>query len=203
MNRQSPLRCLLGALLAFGLSACSAKDAQWVHQNLKLTENFHAGTKVLETPRIPDTGRHRARLRATARTRGKRVGADIELVIRAEFKDYSFLDRISFASGRIFPLKGVKRETEDCGTTDISLCNVHEYVTVKLSRKYLQSKSTSGFSVKLLGRRDTVELFVPAEFVEGLLARMEGRVPHVPEDHPSATRTPVPASPAPNSARSR
>ena len=174
-----------------------------MHDHLKLTENFHAGTKVLETPKIPDTGAHQARLRATARTRGKRIGADIELVIRAEFDDFSFLDRVSFTSGRAFPLTVQKRQTEDCGTTDRSLCNVHEYVTVRLSRNYLLSKRASGFNVKLWGRRDSVVLFVPAHFIEGLLARMEDRVPQTAEEIPAATQGPVPASPAPGSTRRR
>ena len=203
MKNRPLLQDLVGLLLVLCLSACATKDAHWVHKNLKLTENFHAGTKVLVTPRIPDTGAHQARLRATARTRGKRVGANIELAIRAEFDDFSFLDRVSFASGRAFPLTAVKREAEDCGTTDRSLCNVHEYVTVKLSRNYLLSKRASGFNVKLWGRRDSVVLFVPAHFIEGLLARMENRVPQTAEEIPAATHGPVPASPAPGSARRR
>jgi hypothetical protein len=186
-------------LLVLGLSACATRDAVWVHENLELTENFHAGTKVLETPTIPDTGEHQARLRATARTRGSRIGADIELAIRAEFDDFSFLDRVSFASGRAFPLTVVKREIDDCGTTDKSLCNVYEYVTVRLSRKYLLSKRASGFNVKLWGRRDSVVLFVPPHYIEGLLARMEDRAPQTAEEIPAATQGPVPAAPAPTS----
>lgn len=177
-----------------------------MHENLALTENFHAGTKILETPKLPDTGSHEARLRATARTRGSKVGAEIELAVRAEFDDFSFLDRVSFASGRAFPLTVDKRVNEDCGTTDRSLCNVHEHVSVKLSRKYLMTKRTSGFNVKLWGRRDSVLLFVPPEYIEGLLARMENRAP---EDLVSPTLTerseqgPVPASPAPGSSTRR
>jgi hypothetical protein len=199
MKDRSLLPVFAGILLAFGLSACATKDAHWVHEHLELTENFHAGTKVLETPRIPDTGGHRATLRATARTRGKRVGADIELVVRAEFDDFSFLDRVSFASGRAFPLTVVKRETEDCGTTDKSLCNVHEFVTVKLSRNYLLSKRASGFNAKLWGRRKSVVLFVPPDFIEGLLARMEKRAPQTADEILAATQGPVPAAPAPAS----
>ena len=194
---------LVGLLLALGLSACATRDAVWVHENLELTENFHAGTKVLETPTIPDTGEHQARLRATARTRGKRIGAEIELAIRAEFEDFSFLDRVSFASGRAFPLTKVKREIEDCGTTDKSLCNVHEYVTVRLSRNYLLSKRASGFNVKLWGRRDSVVLFVPPQYIEGLLARMEKRAPQNTPEAPAVTKEPVPAAPAPASTRRR
>jgi hypothetical protein len=194
---------LVGLLLALGLSACATRDAVWVHENLELTENFHAGTKVLETPTIPDTGAHQARLRATARTRGKRIGAEIELAIRAEFEDFSFLDRVSFASGRAFPLTAVKREIEDCGTTDKSLCNVHEYVTVRLSRNYLLSKRASGFNVKLWGRRDSVVLFVPPQYIEGLLARMEKRAPQNMPEAPAVTKQPVPAAPAPASTRRR
>lgn len=195
MQARSLLPGLVGLLFALGLSACATKDAHWVHQHLELTENFHAGTKVLETPKIPDTGAHQARLRATARTRGRRVGADIELMVRAEFKDFSFLDRVSFASRRAFPLTVIKRKTEDCGTTDLSLCNVHEFVSVKLSRDYLTAKRASGFHVKLWGRRDSVILFVPAPYIEGLLARMEDRMPQNFE--------PVPAAPAPGPARLR
>jgi hypothetical protein len=190
-----------GILLASVLSACATKDAHWVHKNLDLTENFHAGTKVLETPKIPDTGAHQVKLRATARTRGKRIGADIELVVRAEFDDFSFLDRASFASGRAFPLTVIKRETEDCGTSDRSLCDVHEHVSLKLSRNYLMSKRASGFNVKLWGRRDSVVLFVPPDFIEGLLARMENRAPLNADEISAATQGPVPASPAPSSSR--
>lgn len=197
------LQSLAALLLALCLSACVTKDAHWVHGQLKLTENFHAGTKVLETPRIPGTGAHRAQLVATARTRGKRIGADIELMIRAEFDDFSFLDRVSFASGRAFPLTVIKREVEDCGTTDRSLCNVHEYVTVNLSRHFLLSKRASGFNVKLWGRRESVVLFVPAYYIEGLLARMENRLPQTVDEIPAATRRPVPASPAPYSGSRR
>jgi hypothetical protein len=191
------LNGLMGLLLVFGLSACATKDADWVHENLKLTENFHAGTKVLETPAIPDTGAHHAKLRATAYTRGKRIGADVELVIRAEFNDFSFLDRVSFASGRAYPITVVKRETEDCGTSDKSLCNIHEFVTVKLSRNFLLTTRASGFNVKLWGRRDSVVLHVPADYIEGLLARMEDRAPESVAQIPTATNGPVPAAPAP------
>ena len=204
MMKNRSLLCGLGSLLlVLCLSACATRDAVWVHENLELAENFHAGTKVLETPTIPDTGEHQARLRATAHTRGKRIGAEIELAIRAEFEDFSFLDRVSFASGRAFPLTTVKREIEDCGTTDKSLCNVHEYVTVRLSRNYLLSKRASGFNVKLWGRRDSVVLFVPPHYIEGLLARMEKRTPQVISEAPVVTKEPVPASPAPASTRRR
>ena len=202
MKNRIALAGLVTLACALGLAGCATRDAVWVHQNLALTENFHAGTKILVTPKIPDTGAHEARLRATAHTRGKRIGAEIELAVRAEFDDFSFLDRVSFASGRAFPLTVVKRETEDCGTTDMSLCNVHEHVTVKLSRKYLVSKRTSGFNVKLWGRRDSVMLFVPAHYIEGLLARMENRSPQDFANSPTRDQGPVPASPAPgNSSR--
>jgi len=194
----------IAAIAALSLSACATQDAAWVHEHLALTENFHAGTKILITPKLPDTGAHEARLRATARTRGKRVGAEIELTVRAEFEDFSFLDRVSFASGRAFPLTVDKRVTEDCGTTDKSLCNVHEFVSVKLSRKYLMAKRASGFEVKLWGRRDSVMLHVPPHYIEGLLARMENRTP---EDLVEPTLTenqgPVPASPAPSTSTRR
>jgi hypothetical protein len=210
MQSHNTNRSLLGTFFAFGLalglSACATQDARWVHENLDLSENFHAGTKTLETPRIPNTGAHQARLRATGRSRGKRIGADIELAVRAEFEDFSFLDRVSFASGRAFPLTVVKRETEDCGTSDQSMCNVLEFVTVKLSRNYLQTKRASGFHVKLWGRRDSVVIFVPDYFVEGLLARMEGREPQIAEEMlaPATPSTgPVPASPAPGSTSRR
>jgi len=186
--------------LALCLSGCATKNAAWVHENLVLTENFHAGTMILVTPELPDTGAHDAWLRATARTRGSRKGAEVELVVRAEFDDFSFLDRVSFASGRAFPLTVEKRVNEDCGTTDRSLCNVHEYVSVKLLRKYLISKRASGFEVKLWGRRDTVRLFVPAPYIEGLLARMEKRDPEEFKESTPKTitgRGPAPASPAP------
>lgn len=188
---------LLGLALVTGLSACGTKDAAWVHDNLDYAENFHAGTKVLETPALPDTGPHRATLRATAHTRGKRIGADVELAVRAEFDDFSFLDRVSFTSGRAYPVEVEKRETEDCGTTDRSLCDVHEYVSVKLSRKFLQSKRLSGFNVKLWGRRESVVLFVPPEYIEGLLARMENRSP----DTTIGASGAVPAAPALGAAR--
>lgn len=197
MKNRCHFNSLMGLLLVFGLSACATKDAKWVHGNLKLTENFHAGTKVLETPAIPDTGDHQAKLRATAYTRGKRIGADVELAVRAEFHDFSFLDRVSFASGRAYPLTVVKRETDDCGTSDKSLCNVLEFVTVKLSRNFLQTKRASGFNVKLWGRRDSVVLHVPADYIEGLLARMEDRAPESVAQIPTATNGPVPAAPAP------
>jgi hypothetical protein len=188
----------LGALvLAFGLCACAPHDAKWVRENLTLTENFHAGEKVLETPPIPNTGEHEAILRATARTRGSRIGADIELAVRAEFDDFSFLDRVSFASGRAYPITVVKRDTEDCGTTDKSLCNVQEYVSVKLTRDFLTSKRTTGFDVKLWGRRESVVLNIPADYIDGLLARMEAGGP---DSMLPPTTTPIgsfPAAPAP------
>jgi len=183
ITNRSGLQAFLGLLLALGLSACATKDAHWVHENLELTENFHAGTKVLETPIIPDTGVHQARLRATGRSRGRRVGADIELAVRA--------------------VTVVKRVPEDCGTTDKSLCNVHEFVTVKLSRNYLSAKRASGFNVKLWGRRDSVVLFVPPQYIEGLLARMEDREPQTAEEMSTTTQGPVPASPAPGSTNRR
>jgi len=197
MKNRRHFNGLMGLLILFGLSACATKDANWVHENLKLTENFHAGTKVLETPAIPDTGAHQAKLRATAYTRGKRIGADVELAVRAEFDDFSFLDRVSFASGRAYPLTVVKRETEDCGTSDMSLCNVHEFVSVKLSRNFLMTTRVSGFNVKLWGRRDSVVFHVPADFIEGLLARMEDRAPESVAQLSTAAKGPVPAAPAP------
>ncbi len=209
-NRRVPkatpgLPIVLGFLLSLMLvlSACATKDAHWVHKNLELTENFHAGTKVLETPAIPDTGAHEAKLRATSRSRGKRIGADVELAIRAEFDDFSFLDRVSFASGRAYPLTVEKRKTEDCGTSDLSLCNVHEFVSVKLSRKFLTAKRASGFNVKLWGRRDSVVVFVPAEYIEGLLARMESRAPQTIVQSAAPSPGSVPAAPAPGAASSR
>jgi hypothetical protein len=196
----------IATIIALSLTACATRDAAWVHENLDLIENFHAGTKVLVTPKLPDTGAHEAWLSATARTRGRRVGAEIELSVRAEFDDFSFLDRVSFATGRAFPLTVEKRVTDDCGTTDKSLCNVHEHVSVKLSRKFLMTKRASGFDAKLWGRRDSVSLFVPSQYIEGLLARMENREP---EDFLQPTLTddqkhgPVPASPAPGGPRRR
>lgn len=186
---------LLG--LAVALAACATRDAQWVHEHLEYTENFHSGTKVLETPTIPDTGSHEARLRATARTRGKHVGADVELKVRAQFDDFSFLDRVSFTSGRAYPLTVEKRETEDCGTSDRSLCDVHEYVSVKLSRKFLRAKRRSGFHAKLWGRRDSVVVFVPPDYIEGLLARMENRSPEVLVKGSGGAKGSAPAAPAP------
>jgi len=203
MKNRRVSKAVLVFLLALGLSACGTKDAHWVHQNLELTENFHAGTKVLETPPIPNTGEHEAKLLATARSRGKRIGADVELAVVAEFDDFSFLDRVSFASGRAYPLTVVKRETEDCGTSDKSLCNVQEFVTVKLSRKFLKSKRASGFNVKLWGRRDSVLLFVPPDYIEGLLARMENRTPETIVQSPAPTKGPAPASPAPGATTRR
>lgn len=203
MNIRRIPHAVLVILLGLSLAACATKDAAWVHENLELTENFHAGTKVLETPPIPETGEHEARLRATARTRGKRIGADIELAVIAEFDDFSFLDRVSFTSGRAYPLTVVKRETEDCGTTDKSLCNVQEFVTVKLSRKFLKTKRASGFNVKLWGRRDSVLLFVPPDYIEGLLARMENRTPETIVQSPAPAKGPVPASPAPGATSGR
>jgi hypothetical protein len=193
-TRKSALR-LASVVLALGLWGCASGDAAWVHENLEHTENFHAGTSVLETPGFPDTGPHHATLRATARTRGTRIGADIELAVRAEFRDYSFLDRVSFSSGRAFPLTVEKREVEDCGTSDPSLCNVHEFVSVKLSREFLKAKRTTGFSAKLWGRRDSVVIDVPPEYIEGLLARMENRAPVSPSQ--GGTTGPVPAAKAP------
>jgi hypothetical protein len=206
-NRNIPARLVtsvatIAALsAALSLSACATRDATWVHENLDLIENFHAGTKILITPKLPDTNPHEARLRATARTRGRHVGAEIELMVRAEFDDFSFLDRVSFASGRAYPLTVEKRVTEDCGTTDKSLCDVHEHVSVKLSRNFLMTKRASGFNAKLWGRRDSVILFIPPQYIEGLLARMENRTP---EDLLQPTLTdnqkhgPVPASLAPS-----
>lgn len=187
--------------LTLALAACSARDAGWVHENLEHTENFHAGTSVLETPRFPDTGPHHATLRATARSRGPRVGADIELAVRAEFKDYSFLDRVSFSNARAFPLNVDKREVIDCGTTDLSLCNVHEFVSIKLSRPFLKSKRTTGFDAKLWGRRDSVVIHVPGPFIEGLLARMENRTPVDPATATRPARHPAqPEASAPSPA---
>lgn len=192
LDRRIPALALALALQA-GLAGCAARDAAWVHENLEHSENFHAGTSVLETPPFPNSAPHRATLRATARARGRRIGADIELAVRAEFADYSFLDRVSFStsSQRAFPLEVVKREPVDCGTTDLSLCNVYEHVTIKLSRDFLKARRTTGFHAKLWGRRDSVLIHVPPEFIEGLLARMENRSPVV------QPATPVPASPAP------
>jgi len=191
LDRLTPALVLAVALLA--TSGCATHDAAWVHENLEKTENFHAGTSVLETPPFATAKPHRATLRATARARGRRIGADIELVVRAELADYSFLDRVSFStsSKRAFPLEVVKREPVDCGTTDLSLCNVYEHVTIKLSRDFLQSKKITGFHAKLWGRRDSVLVHVPPEYIEGLLARMENRAPVV------APSQPVPAAPAP------
>ena len=188
---------LVSSFLALGLSGCATQDASWVHENLKLTENFHAGTMVLETPAFPESDPHVAQLRATARTRGRKVGAEIELTVRAEFDDYSFLDRVSFSSGRAFPLTVDKREIEDCGTSDASLCNVHEYVSVKLSRDFLKSRQTAGFHAKLWGRRDSVVIHVPPEYIEGLLARMENRAPSTTPANAPVSPGPVPAAPAP------
>jgi hypothetical protein len=207
MKNLSLIACLGALALVFVLSGCAPHDAKWVRENLTLTENFHAGEKVLETPPIPNTGHHEALLRATARSRGRRVGADIELAVRAEFDDISFLDRVSFASGRAYPLTVVKRVPEDCGTTDKSLCNVHEYVTVKLTRDFLTSKRTTGFDVKLWGRRESVVLNVPADYIEGLLARMESPGPDSllpPSTTPTAASTDAfPAAPAPYPDRRR
>ena len=193
-SRRAPA-LLLALLLVASAFGCAARDAVWVHENLSKTENFHAGTSVLETPPFPDTGAHRARLRATAHSRGRRIGAHIELAVRAELPDYSFLDRVSFStsSQRAFPLQVEKREPVDCGTTDTSLCNVYEHVSVKLSRDFLKSKRTTGFHAKLWGRRDSVLIRIPPEYIEGLLARMENRAP---QPMPASTG-PVPASPAP------
>lgn len=103
----------LGLALVFCLlvaTACATKDAVWVHENLDPTENFHAGTSVLETPPFPNTGAHRA----TARSGGARIGADIELSVRAQFADFSFLDRVSFSSSsdRAFSLTVESRTAE-------------------------------------------------------------------------------------------
>lgn len=186
---------ILGLGLALALAGCAGGDAAWVHGNLEHTENFHAGTSVLETPGFPDTGPHHATLRATARTRGARIGADIELAVRAELREYSFLDRVSFSSGRAFPLTVEKREVEDCGTSDRSLCNVHEFVSVKLSREFLQSKRDTGFTAKLWGRRDSIVIDVPPQYIEGLLARMENRAPSAPGA--GGASAPMPAAKAP------
>lgn len=201
MNRTTLVRLAISvaSLATLSLPGCATRDAAWVHDNLELIENFHAGTKVLVTPNLPDTGAHEAQLRATARTRGNRQGAEIALTVRAEFDDFSFLDRVSFANGRAFPLDVERRVTDDCGTTDKSLCNVYEYVSVKLPRKYLMAKRSSGFNVKLWGRRDSVALFVPPQYIEGLLARMEHRVPEdlvQPALVEQPDEGPAPASPA-------
>ena len=58
-----------------------------------------------------------------------------------------------------------------------------------------------GFHAKLWGRRDSVVIIVPPEFVEGLLAKMENRAPQASPitvqlaqpEKPAA----VPAAPAP------
>ncbi len=194
LSRRAPA-LLLALVLVASLFGCAAKDSVWVHENLDKTENFHAGTSVLETPPFPDTGAHQARLRATAHSRGRQIGAHIELAVRAEFDDYSFLDRVSFStsSKRAFPLTVENREPVDCGTTDASLCNVYEHVSVKLSRDFLKAKRVTGFHAKLWGRRDSVLIRIPPEYIEGLLARMENRAPQ-----PVAASTgPVPAAPAP------
>ncbi|MCR9092600.1 MAG: hypothetical protein NXI30_00145 [bacterium] len=197
MQHTRPDRSLTVFALALGLVAaltgCATKNAAWVHENLEHTENFHAGTSVLETPPFDTAKPHRATLRATARARGRRVGADIELAVRAQLDDYSFLDRVSFStsSQRAFPIQVVKREPVDCGTTDRSLCDVYEYVTIKLSRDFLKSKKNTGFHAKFWGRRDSVVIHVPPDYIEGLLARMENRPPVSP------TSQPVPAAPAP------
>jgi len=196
---QHPLsdRRFVGLALALGLLAalagCGTKNATWVHENLEHTENFHAGTSVLETPPFESSKPHSATLRATARARGPRIGADIELAVRAQLEDFSFLDRVSFStsSKRAFPLEVVKREPVDCGTTDVSLCDVYEYVKIKLSRDFLKARKATGFHAKLWGRRDSVLIHVPPEYIEGLLARMENRAPVV------VANEPVPAAPAP------
>ena len=203
MKSRSFVTRLASIGLALGIAACAKQDAAWVHENLALTENFHAGTMVLETPRIPDTGKHKATLRATARSRGRRIGADVELVVRAQFSDFSFLDRASFASGRAYPLTVEKREGVDCGTTDRSLCDVWEHVSIKLSRDFLKARRANGFFVKLWGRRDSAVIQVPPEYIEGLLARMENRAPQTTTAATPAPSTPdstgsVPAAPAPN-----
>ncbi len=197
MHHPRPDRRLVFATLALGLVAalagCATKNAAWVHENLEHTENFHAGTSVLETPPFETAKPHRATLRATARARGPRIGADIELAVRAQLEDFSFLDRVSFStsSKRAFPVQVVKREPVDCGTTDVSLCDVYEYVTIKLSRDFLKARRTTGFHAKFWGRRDSVLVHVPPQYIEGLLARMENRPPV------SVTNEPVPAAPAP------
>jgi len=194
MENRRHVFLLASLLLAFAASGCATQDAVWVHENLEHTEHFHAGTSVLETPPFPGTGAHRATLRATAHSRGKRIGADIELAVRAQLTDYSFLDRVSFssASKRAFPLTVENRTAVDCGTTDRSLCDVHEFVSVKLSRDFLKAKRLTGFQAKLWGRRDSVIISVPPEYIEGLLARMENRAPVAQP----ASAGPVPASPA-------
>lgn len=190
-----PAFVVLVIALSVSVVGCATKDSAWVHENLSQTENFHAGTSVLETPAFPDTGLHMARLRATAHSRGRQVGAHIELAVRAEFPDYSFLDRVSFStsSKRAFPLEVEKREPVDCGTSDASLCNVYEHVRVKLSRDFLKSKRLSGFHAKLWGRRDSVVIRIPPEYIEALLARMENR----PVEPMPASSGTAPASPAP------
>lgn len=188
---------LLAGLLG-GLVGCATPDAAWVHENLRQSENFHAGTSVLETPPFPGTDPHRATLRATAHSRGRRIGADIELAVRARFDDFSFLDRVSFStsSQRAFPLTVENRVADDCGTTDRSLCDVFEFVSVKLSRDFLESKRVSGFHAKLWGRRESVVIHVPGDYIEGLLARMQQRAPVV-DPTARAGGGPVPAAKAP------
>lgn len=188
-------RILLAMIAALLVTAgcTSPKNAEWVHENLSHTEHFHSGTSVLETPPFPENKPHRATLRATGRSRGRRIGAEIELAVRAEFEDYSFLDRVSFAgaSQKAFPLKVEKREPVDCGTTDRSLCNVYEFVSIRVSRDFLNAKKRTGFTAKLWGRRESALIHVPADYIEGLLARMEKRAPVV------APTGPVPAAKAP------
>ena len=126
MSRARSLTVFVALGLVAALAGCATKDAAWVHENLEHTENFHAGTSVLETPPFETAKPHRATLRATARARGRRVGAEIELAVRAQLADFSFLDRVSFStsSKRAFPVEVVERKPVDCGTTDVSLCDV-------------------------------------------------------------------------------
>jgi hypothetical protein len=59
----------------------------------------------------------------------------------------------------------------------------------------MSSKRKTGFKAKLWGRRDSVVISVPPEYIEGLLARMERRAPEVPAA--ATNSSPVPAAPAP------
>ena len=49
-----PAFVVLVIALSASVVGCAARDAAWVHENLSQTENFHAGTSVLETPPFPD-----------------------------------------------------------------------------------------------------------------------------------------------------
>jgi hypothetical protein len=126
MRSRIPVACFAALLSALGLAGCASHDSAWVHENLNHTEHFHAGTSVLETPPFPGTRPHHATLRATARTRGSRIG-----------------------------------------------------------------------KAKLRGRRDSVVISVPAEYIEGLLARMENRAPIDPRERMPADSASVPAALAP------